>query len=81
MSALPLSASAQNRLLGAALLAVALACSLMFPLDGVPNWFAFGLGAGTGVLLTGKPILGKPISGKAIWSLKRWLSRPPLSQQ
>jgi hypothetical protein len=54
MSAVSLSASAQNRLLGAAVLLVALACFSMFPLDGVPNWFAFGIGAGTGVLLTGK---------------------------
>jgi hypothetical protein len=54
LSAVSLSASAQNRLLGAAVLLVALACFSMFPLDGVPNWFAFGIGAGTGVLLTGK---------------------------
>jgi hypothetical protein len=73
MSAAPLSASAQNRLLGAALLAVALTWAWLFPLDGVLSWFIFGvvLGVGTGGLLTGNPV----------WGLKRWLSRSPLVQQ
>jgi uncharacterized membrane protein len=73
MSAVSLSASAQNRLLGAALLAVALTWALLFPLDGVLAWFVFGmvLGVGTGGLLTGNPV----------WGLKRWLSRSPLVQQ
>ena len=51
MSAVSLSASAHNRLLGAALLVVALTWALLFPLDGVLAWFVFGmvLGAGTAV--------------------------------
>ncbi|MCS4198231.1 putative membrane protein [Salinibacter ruber] len=73
MSAAPLSASAKNRLFGAALLAVALMWALLFPLDGLLAWFVFGmvLGAGTGGLLT----------GNSVWGLKRWLSRSPLVQQ
>jgi len=73
MSALSLSASAQNRLLGTTLLAIALTWAWLFPMDGLLAWFVFGmvLGAGTGGLLTGKPV----------WGLKRWLSRSPLVQQ
>ena len=73
MSAVSLSASAHNRLLGAALLAVAVMWALLFPLDGMLAWFIFGvvLGVGTGGLLTGNPI----------WGLMRWLSRSPLVQQ
>lgn len=73
MSALPLSASAQNRLLGALLLAVALMWALLFPLDGVLACFVFGmvLGAGTGGLLTGNPV----------WGLDRFVPRSPLVQQ
>lgn len=73
MSAVSLSASAQTRLLGAALLAVALMGALLFPMDGVLACFVFGmvLGAGTDSLLT----------GKLVWGLKRGLFRSPLGQQ
>jgi len=68
-----MSVSFQNRLLGAALLAVSLTWALLFPLDGPLTWFIFGivLGAGTGGVVTGNPV----------WGLDRFVSRSPLGQR
>ena len=77
MPASSLSVSAQNRLIGAALLALSLMW-LFLPDLGLAKstemlgWFLYGtvLGAGLGGLITGEPV----------WGLRRWISQSALRQ-